>query len=76
MLDCLIFESRKIVDKIRCMSQSFKATSPVEVLQSYFGYESFRGPQAAIVDRVLSDRHTMVVMPTGGENRFVIRFLQ
>lgn len=46
----------------------------VSVLQKYFGYESFRGCQASVIDRVTGASresnnrggHAMVVMPTGG----------
>ncbi|MEM9826422.1 MAG: RecQ family ATP-dependent DNA helicase [Planctomycetota bacterium] len=39
--------------------------TPIEALEEYFGYASFRSRQAEIVDHVLSGRHTMVVAPTG-----------
>lgn len=38
---------------------------PVDALHQYFGFESFRGSQAAIIDRVLGGGHTLVIMPTG-----------
>ena len=41
------------------------ATETLGLLKSYFGYDSFRYSQAAIIDHVLSDQHAMVVMPTG-----------
>ncbi|WP_306360177.1 DNA helicase RecQ [Nocardia sp. CC227C] len=37
-----------------------------EVLRRVFGYDSFRGPQAAIVDQVISGGDALVLMPTGG----------
>ena len=37
-----------------------------ELLRQYFGYESFRPPQAAVIQRVLSGQHALVIMPTGG----------
>ena len=37
-----------------------------QVLETTFGYSSFRGPQAAIVEAVLSGRDALVLMPTGG----------
>jgi ATP-dependent DNA helicase RecQ len=40
--------------------------SPVEVLHRVFGYESFRGEQAEIVDRVIAGGDALVLMPTGG----------
>jgi ATP-dependent DNA helicase RecQ len=38
----------------------------LEVLHRVFGYDSFRGEQAAIVDRVVSGGDALVLMPTGG----------
>ncbi|MGH7493776.1 MAG: RecQ family ATP-dependent DNA helicase [bacterium] len=35
------------------------------VLQKYFGYSSFRGPQEAIIRHVLEKKHALVIMPTG-----------
>ncbi len=36
------------------------------MLQSSFGYDSFRGDQAAIVDHVINGGDALVLMPTGG----------
>lgn len=38
----------------------------LETLHNVFGYESFRGDQAAIIDTVLEGRDALVLMPTGG----------
>jgi ATP-dependent DNA helicase RecQ len=38
----------------------------LEILQHTFGYESFRGDQAAIIDEVIAGRDALVLMPTGG----------
>jgi len=38
----------------------------VSVLQSVFGYETFRGPQAQIVAHVSDGGDALVLMPTGG----------
>lgn len=38
---------------------------PRELLRRYFGYDDFRATQAEVIDHVRSDRHAMVVMPTG-----------
>ena len=35
------------------------------VLKRYFGYDSFRGGQEAVVDALLAGRDTLAVMPTG-----------
>ena len=39
---------------------------PHHVLKSVFGYDTFRPKQEAIIQRLLSGRHALVVMPTGG----------
>jgi ATP-dependent DNA helicase RecQ len=36
------------------------------VLESVFGYKSFRGPQSDIVETMLSGNDALVLMPTGG----------
>ena len=38
----------------------------LEALRTYYGYESFRGIQAEVIDRVLAGRDTLALMPTGG----------
>jgi len=40
--------------------------TPQQVLSARFGHTSFRGPQAAVIDRVMSGGHAVVIMPTGG----------
>ena len=39
---------------------------PLHILREVFGYDSFRGPQAAIVDHVCGGGDALVLMPTGG----------
>ncbi|MGN6383409.1 MAG: DNA helicase RecQ [Dyella sp.] len=41
-------------------------SSPRHILQSVFGYDSFRGPQQAIVEQVIEGGDALVLMPTGG----------
>lgn len=36
-----------------------------EILKTYFGYDTFRGPQQQIIEHVLADNHALVIMPTG-----------
>ncbi len=38
---------------------------PLRLLRQYYGFDSFRGEQAEIIDHVLRGGHAMVVMPTG-----------
>jgi ATP-dependent DNA helicase RecQ len=39
---------------------------PLEVLRAVFGYDGFRGAQAAIIDHVMAGGDATVLMPTGG----------
>ena len=40
-------------------------TAPLDILRTTFGFPSFRGVQAQVVDRVLGGARTLAVMPTG-----------
>ena len=40
--------------------------SAAEALHTVFGYDEFRGDQAAIVDQVIGGGDAVVLMPTGG----------
>jgi len=39
---------------------------PLEILRTVFGYDAFRGEQAAVVERVCAGGDAVVLMPTGG----------
>ncbi len=40
---------------------------PSEILEKYFGFDSFRGKQEEIINRIVNERkHALVLMPTGG----------
>ena len=39
--------------------------TPGQILKSTFGFDSFRGVQADVVERVLGGQHALAVMPTG-----------
>ncbi|HSV37099.1 MAG TPA: RecQ family ATP-dependent DNA helicase [Ramlibacter sp.] len=41
-------------------------SAPGSILHEVFGYDQFRGPQAAIVDHVIGGGDALVLMPTGG----------
>ncbi len=41
-------------------------TDPAHILKAVYGYDAFRGPQAAIVDHVMAGNNAFVLMPTGG----------
>jgi ATP-dependent DNA helicase RecQ len=42
------------------------SATPLQTLNEVFGYERFRGDQAAIIESVLAGRDALVLMPTGG----------
>ncbi|MEA5118092.1 MAG: DEAD/DEAH box helicase, partial [Propionicimonas sp.] len=41
-------------------------TVPLDLLRTTFGYDGFRGEQAAIIDHVVAGGDAVVLMPTGG----------
>jgi ATP-dependent DNA helicase RecQ len=43
-----------------------KYTNAAEALHTVFGYDSFRGEQAAIIDQLIGGGDAVVLMPTGG----------
>ena len=48
------------------MGADVSLRSPLDILQSVFGYDAFRGPQADIIDHVNTGGDALVLMPTGG----------
>ena len=43
-----------------------KNSKLMSALKEFFGFETFKGNQEAIIDNLLSERDTFVLMPTGG----------
>jgi ATP-dependent DNA helicase RecQ len=42
-----------------------QTASALQILKKTYGYDSFRGQQAEIIDHVIAGKHTFVLMPTG-----------
>ncbi len=40
--------------------------TPLEVLKTYYGYDTFRSVQEEVIESVLSGKDTLALMPTGG----------
>ncbi len=49
--------------KPNIMAKNSKLTS---ALKEYFGFETFKGNQEAIIENLLAEKDTFVLMPTGG----------
>ena len=47
------------------VSTELPVTSALETLRTVFGYDEFRGEQAAIIDTVVAGGDALVLMPTG-----------
>jgi len=56
---CEIIETLNLIN----MAKNSKLTS---ALKEYFGFETFKGNQEAIIENLLAERDTFVLMPTGG----------
>ena len=46
-----------------------------QYLQKFFGFDTFKGEQEAIIASLLAGKDTFVIMPTGSENHYVINCL-
>jgi len=47
-------------------THEMKPTDALEILNTIYGYDEFRGQQRAIVDTVIQGEDALVLMPTGG----------
>ncbi|MEN2738526.1 DNA helicase RecQ [Microbacterium sp. X-17] len=47
-------------------ARDFTGAAPLAVLEEVYGYDAFRGDQAAIVEHVVAGGDAVVLMPTGG----------
>ena len=57
---------RDFISNEPAIASTAKYSSPRDALHTVFGYESFRGDQAEIIQQVVDGGDALVLMPTGG----------
>jgi ATP-dependent DNA helicase RecQ len=57
---------RGAIDRPAASRRDLTGAEPLEVLHEVYGYDEFRGDQAAIVAQVVAGGDAVVLMPTGG----------
>ena len=48
------------------IANTFDEAAIRKLLKRYFGFDHFREPQAAVIQRTLAGGHSLVILPTGG----------
>jgi len=54
------------IEQQSAVSEPAGDPTPLGRLREVFGYDDFRGSQAAVIDTVMAGRNALVLMPTGG----------
>lgn len=62
------------MERVRRIKRGIRNAEMEAILSHYFGYQSFRPGQKEIITKILAHHNVLGVLPTGGENRFVIKF--
>jgi ATP-dependent DNA helicase RecQ len=65
-IESLSEEDRNLVNTCFKLNKAEKVSNPKDVLKSVFGYPSFRGEQESIINSIIDNNDTLVLMPTGG----------